>query len=96
MAKPSCSSTSLTCIKSKFGQDIISPTKQLDRWAEYYKDLASDPTDHSLNCNYWNRALRNINFSSTAWNTNGPITIDDIKNTISSMKNSIWPRLYPD
>jgi len=23
--------TSLTCIKSKFGQDIISPTKQLNR-----------------------------------------------------------------
>jgi len=30
MAKPSYSSTTLTCIESKFGQDIISPTKQLD------------------------------------------------------------------
>jgi hypothetical protein len=30
MAKPSYSLTSLTCIKSKFGQDIISPTKQLE------------------------------------------------------------------
>jgi len=44
MAKPSYSSTSLTCIKYKFGHDIISPSKQLDRWDEYYKDLASDPT----------------------------------------------------
>ena len=52
MAKPSYSSTSPTCIKSKFGQDIISPTKQLDRWAEYYKDLASDPSGHSLNRNF--------------------------------------------
>jgi len=46
MVKPSYSPTSLTCIKSKFGQDIISPTKPLDRWAEYYKDLASDPSGH--------------------------------------------------
>ena len=38
----------LTCIKSKFGQDIISPTKQLDRWAEYYKDLDSDPSITAL------------------------------------------------
>ena len=48
MAKPSYSSTSPTCIKSKFGQDIISPTKQLDRWAEYYKDLDSDPSITAL------------------------------------------------
>jgi hypothetical protein len=52
MAKPSYSSTSPTWIKSKFGQDIISPTIQLDRWTEYYKDLASDPSGHSLNRNY--------------------------------------------
>jgi exonuclease III len=78
MAKPSYSSTSPTCIKSKFGQDIISPTKQLDRWAEYYKDLASDPSGHSLNRNFWIHALRNISLRSSTWNINDPITIDDI------------------
>jgi len=36
MAKSSYSFTSITYIKSKFGQDIISSTKQLDRWAKYY------------------------------------------------------------
>jgi len=95
MAKPSYSSTSLTYIKSKFRQDIISPTKQLDRWAEYYKDLASDPSGHSLNRNYWNHALRNISLRSSAWNINGPITIEDIKKkTISSMKNNKAPCPY--
>ena len=64
MAKPSYSSTSPTCIKSKFGQDIISPTKQLDRWAEYYKDLASDPSGHSLNRNFWIHALWDILFKN--------------------------------
>ena len=91
MAKPSYSSTSPTCIKSKFGQDIISPTKQLDRWAEYYKDLASDPSGHSLNRNFWIHALRNISLRSSTWNINGPITIEDIKKTISSMKNNKAP-----
>jgi len=72
MAKPSYSSTSLTCFKYKFVQDIISPTKQLDKWAEYYKNLASDPSGHSLNRNYWNHALRNISlFRSSAWNISG-------------------------
>ena len=65
MAKPLCSSTPPTCIKSKFGQDIISPIKQLDRWAEYYKDLASDPSDHSLNRNFWIHVLRNISLRSS-------------------------------
>ena len=91
MAKPSYSSTSLTCIKSKFCQDIISPTKQLERWAEYYKDLASDPSGHSLNGNYWNHAIRNISLRSSTWNIDGPITIEDIKKTISSMKNNKAP-----
>jgi len=91
MAKPSYSSTSLTCIKSKFCQDIISPTKQLERWAEYYKDLASDPSGHSLNGNYWNHAIRNISLRSSTWNIDGPITIEDIKKTISSTKNNKAP-----
>ena len=91
MAKPSYSSTSPTWIKSKFGQDIISPTIQLDRWTEYYKDLASDPSGHSLNRNYQNHAPRNISLRSSAWNINGPITIEDIKKTISSMKNNKAP-----
>ena len=85
------SSTSPTCIKSKFGQDIISPTKQLDRWAENYKDLASDPSGHSLNRNYWNHALRNISLRPSTWNISCPITFEDIKKTISSMKNNKAP-----
>ena len=58
---------------------MISPTKQLDRWAEYYKDLASDPSGHSLNRNFWIHALRNISLRSSTWNINDPITIYDIK-----------------
>jgi len=59
--------------------DIISPFKQLDRWAEYYKDLASNPSGQSLNRNFWIHALRNISLRSSTWNINDPITIDDIK-----------------
>jgi len=91
MAKPSYSFISLTCIKSKFGQDIIFPIKQLDRWSEYYKYLASDPSGHSFNRDFWNHALRNISLRSSVWNINGPIMIDDIKKTISSMKNNKAP-----
>jgi len=98
MVKTSYLSTSLTCIKYKFGHDTISSAKQLDRWTEYYNDLASDPSGHSLNCNYWNHVIRNISLRSSAWNINGLITIEDIKNTISSMKNNKTPgpRWYPD
>ena len=89
MVKTSYLSTSLSCIKSKFGHDTISSAKQLDRWTGYYNDLASDPSGHSLNCNYWNHVIRNISLRSSAWNINGPITIEDIKKkTISSMKNN--------
>jgi len=35
-------------------------SKQLNRWAEYYIDIASHFSGYSLNCNYWNHALRNI------------------------------------
>ncbi|ORX79570.1 leukotriene A4 hydrolase [Anaeromyces robustus] len=41
LAKPSYSKTPSHVIKSKFGNDIVSPREQIFRWAEHYKDLAS-------------------------------------------------------
>eukprot|EP00833_Pecoramyces_ruminatium_P008357 jgi/Orpsp1_1/1182389/evm.model.c7180000081096.1 len=63
------------------------------RWAEYYQDLASDPSGHSLDRNYWNYTLRNICLRTIYWDINGPITVNEIKNIISSMKNNKAPGL---
>ncbi|ORX76794.1 hypothetical protein BCR32DRAFT_283802 [Anaeromyces robustus] len=37
LAKPSYSKTPSHVIKSKFGNDIVSPREQISRWAEHYK-----------------------------------------------------------
>lgn len=52
ISKPTYSSLAPATIKSKEGFEIISPSSQLKRWAEHYKDLASDSSGHSLDRQY--------------------------------------------
>ncbi|OUM58039.1 hypothetical protein PIROE2DRAFT_16799 [Piromyces sp. E2] len=54
ISKPSYSSSAPATIKSKEGFEILSPSKQLKRWAEHYNDLASETNGHSLDREYWN------------------------------------------
>ena len=53
------SASTLHFIKSKSSQDPFDPNEQLKRWAEYYKDLASDSSGHRLNQDYWVNVFRN-------------------------------------
>ena len=53
-------------IKSKEGYDIVSPKKQLVRWFEHYKDLASDQSGHSLDRHYWSRVFRSYTLNPIA------------------------------
>ncbi len=76
-------------IKDKNGQDLFSLSDQLQRWAEHYKQLASDETGHSLNRYYWNATFPHTN--STTWNINDPIAISEIRSTVLSMKNNKAP-----
>ena len=73
--------------------NITSPNDHLARWAEHYKDLASDVTGHSLNSNYWAAVFRNNHRYTQTWNINDPITISEIRNTVLSMKNNKAPGL---
>ncbi len=65
--------------------------KQLERWAEHYKDLASDVTNHSRNRSYWEHTFGNVPFNQREWEINENITISEIKNVICSMKNNKAP-----
>ncbi|OUM66093.1 hypothetical protein PIROE2DRAFT_6805 [Piromyces sp. E2] len=93
--KPSYSSSAPATIKSKEEFEILSPSRQLKRWAEHhYKDLASDTNRHSVDREYWNRVLRFTNLNQTSWDINGPITIEEIKNVISTMNNNKVPEPF--
>ncbi|OUM70091.1 hypothetical protein PIROE2DRAFT_1769 [Piromyces sp. E2] len=59
--------------------------KGLKKLAKPY--LASDVSGHSLNRDYWERIFRFNNRNSDTWDINQPITTEEIKNTILSMKN---------
>ncbi|OUM68406.1 hypothetical protein PIROE2DRAFT_3849 [Piromyces sp. E2] len=63
---------------------------------EHYEDLASDVSGHSLNRNYWERIFRFNNRNRDTLNINQPITTEEIKNTILSMKNNKAPGPGPD
>jgi len=52
-----------------------------NRFAEHYKELASDITGHSLNENYWSRQFNNSSTSET-WDINQPISMSDIYTTL--------------
>ena len=52
LSKPSFSSKTLVAIKDKNRKTLISQDDQLNRFAEHYKELASDATSHSLDENY--------------------------------------------
>jgi len=86
ISKPAYSASTLHLVKSKSGQDLFDPNDQLKRWAEHYKDLASDSTGHSLNQDYWANFLRNNPCNPNTWNINDPISLSDIRNTLLSMK----------
>ena len=91
LAKPNFSVSRNTIIKDKNGQDILSPSDQLNRWAEHYEELASDVTGHSLNRSYWERVLCSIHHNELTWDINGPISLNEIKDTVLSMKNNKAP-----
>jgi len=83
ISKPSFSNPRTSTIKSKEGYDIVSPKKQLARWAENYKDFASDQSGHSLDQHYWSRVLRSYTLNPIAWNINDPISVTEIKKRYS-------------
>ena len=91
LSKPTHSVALTTVIKSKDGIDITSPEKQLERWAEHYKTLAADNTGHSLDSKYWADIFRNNHRNPKTWNINDSISLDEIRNTILSMKNNKAP-----
>jgi len=70
VSKPSFSIPRTSTIKSKEGYDIVSPKKQLARWAEHYTDLASDQSGHNLDRQYWSRVFRGYTFNPIVWNIN--------------------------
>jgi len=91
LAKPHYSSSQQSTIKDNNGHDLLSPSEQLKRWAEHYEDLASDVTGHSLNRAYWERVFRFNYRNSIIWDINDLIFIQEIRNTILSMKNNKAP-----
>ena len=88
LAKPNFSVSRNTIIKDKNGQEILSPSDQLNSRAEHYEELASDVTGHSLNRSYWERVLCSIHHNELTWDINGPISLNEIKDTVLSMKNN--------
>jgi len=95
IAKPSFSTLRKINIKNKYGQDLHSPTEQLNRWAEHYEELASDVTGHSLNRSYWENIFLSNHRNSVTWDINEPITIEEIRDTVLSMKNNKAPGPSP-
>ena len=92
ISKPSYSlSQSSSYIKDKNGNFLVSQEEQLNRFAEHYRDLASDVTNHSLDEDYWNKTLDNLPTSSEPWNINQPISMEEIESTILLMKNNKAP-----
>ena len=91
LSKPSFSSKTLAAIKDKNGKILISQDDQLNRFAEHYKELASDVTSHSLNEDYWKNVLGSSQVSSNSWNINHPITMSEIESTVRDMKNNKAP-----
>ena len=63
----------------------------MNRFAEHYKELASDVTSHSLNEDYWKNVLGSSQVSSNSWNINHPITMSEIESTVRDMKNNKAP-----
>ena len=90
LSKPSYSSKESVAIKDKNGKVLISKNDQLKRFAEHYKDLASDATSHSLDEEYWKKTLGSHN-SSVTWDINHPITLSEIESTVTEMKNNKAP-----
>ena len=90
LSKPSYSYKESGAIKDKNGIVLTSRNDQLKRFAEHYKDLASDITSHSLDENYWKIALGSQNPTAT-WDINNPITMSEIESTVNEMKNNKAP-----
>ena len=88
LSKPSFSFKTLVTIKDKNGKTLISQDDQLNRFAEHYKELASDATSHSLDENYWKNVLGSSQISAETWDINHPITMSKIESTIRDMKNN--------
>jgi len=55
-------------IKVKAGNVLVSQENQLHRFAEYYEELISDITNHSLNENYWKEIMNNSSSPQESWN----------------------------
>ncbi|OUM64042.1 hypothetical protein PIROE2DRAFT_9267 [Piromyces sp. E2] len=82
-----CATVVVKNIKFKNTPNYVGPTFYI----EHYEDLASDVSGHSLNRDYWERIFRFNNRNSDTWDINQPITTEEIKNTILSMKNNKTP-----
>ena len=91
LSKPSYSSKESVAIKDKNGKILISQNDQLNRFAEHYKDLASDVTSHSLDEEYWKNVFGSSQISTETWNINQPITMSEIESTVKEMKNNKAP-----
>jgi len=81
----------LVAIKDKNGKTLISQDEQLNRFAEHYKELASDATSHSLDENYWKNVLGSSQIFAETLDINHPITMSEIKSTIRDRKNNKAP-----
>jgi len=91
LSKPSFSFKTLVAIKDKNGKTLISQDEQLNRFAEHYKELATDASSHSPDENYWKNVLGSSQISAEIWDINHPITMSEIESTIRDMKNNKAP-----
>jgi len=91
LSRPSFSSTSSpNYLKSSDGRYLFSNEDKLQRFAEHYEILASDVTGHSRDDIFWENRFASLPFNPE-WDINGPITISEIYETVSSMKNNKAP-----
>ena len=71
-------SISSSVLKDKQSNFLFSHSDQLNRFAEYYSELASDVTQHSLDNEYWVSLFRTNPNNNPTWNINDSITMEEI------------------
>ena len=84
-------SNSSPAIQDKNGKYLFSPMDKVTRWGEYYKELASDPFQHSMDTLYWENKFGINNNNDIIWPINDVPLFDEIRTTILDMNNNKAP-----
>jgi len=77
-------------IRNKNGDLVTTIPEQLDVWHDYYEDLSSDPSGHSLYKPYWSNPANKELYDykkNKEWDINQDISIDEIVSAIESTPN---------